>query len=268
MEGTRKHSISEPTVLVHPDGRVCTITMNRPRVMNALNVPLMAELSARLEIVGADPGIRVVVIEGAGGNFCAGADMSLLNEGLSSPDWVPVMKLLGRLIRTIREIPQPVISKVRGAAIGGGANLALAADFVVASHDARFGQVFVNLGVGLDGGGTYFLPRLVGLVKARELTLLGEIISGEEAASMGLIYKSVSHKELEREVRSLASKLAEKSLQAMALIKATLERSLDMSLAEVLDMEAVHQAIMFQSKEHQEAVRSFLVSRGKIEKKL
>jgi len=166
MEKAQEQPISGENVLVQQTGRVCTLTMNRPKVMNALNVALMTELSAKLEAVGGDPGIRVVILQGAGENFCAGADMSLLNERLSSPDWLPVMKLLARLILMIREIPQPVISKVEGAAIGGGANLALAGDFVVAAHNSRFGQVFVDLGVGLDGGGTYFLPRLVGLAKA------------------------------------------------------------------------------------------------------
>ncbi len=256
-------SSAQDSIIVLKTQRVCTITMNRPQVLNALHVPIMTELQAELQKVGEDREIRVVVLQGAEGNFCSGADMSLLGEGLSPVDWMPVMNLLGLLIRTIREIPQPVICKVRGAAIGGGANLALAGDFVVAARDARFGQIFVNLGVGLDGGGTYFLPRLVGLAKARELTLLGEIISGEEAAAIGLIYRSTSDEDLDRQVDSLASRLAERPLQAMALIKANLEKSLRMTLAEVLDMETAHQSIMFQSTEHQEAVRRFLKSHGK-----
>ncbi|MEJ2718475.1 MAG: enoyl-CoA hydratase-related protein [Deltaproteobacteria bacterium] len=263
MEETGQQSPGAGNVDARRKGRVLYLTMTRPEVMNAMNGPLMEELEAALAKAGADRDVGVVVLDGAGGNFCSGADMRLLGEGLSAPDWVPVMQILGRVIRTIREIPQPVVSKVRGAAVGGGANLALAADFVVAGHDARFCQVFINLGVGLDAGGTYFLPRLVGLAKARELALLGETISGEEAASIGLIYKSVPDDRLDREVDTLASKLAAKSLQASALIKSTLERSLSMSLAEVLDMETVHQAIMFQTTEHKEAVRSFFESRGK-----
>lgn len=263
MEETGQQNHGERDLHVRQNERVLSLTMNRPEVMNAMNGPIMEALEAALIKAGADQDIGVVVLDGAGGNFCSGADMRLLDEGLPAPDWVPVMQLLGRVIRAIRDIPQPVISKVRGAAVGGGANLALAADFVVASHDARFCQVFVNLGVGLDAGGTYFLTRLVGLAKARELALLGETISGEEAASIGLIYKSVPEDRLDREVEALAFRVASKSLRASALIKSTLERSLSMSLAEVLDMETVHQAVMFQSEEHKEAVRSFLESRDK-----
>jgi 2-(1,2-epoxy-1,2-dihydrophenyl)acetyl-CoA isomerase len=263
MEETGQQTRGADNLDVRQKERVLSLTMKRPEVMNAMNGPIMEELEAVLAKAGADQDVGVVVLDGAGGNFCSGADMRLLGEGLPAPEWVPVMQLLGRVIRAVREIPQPVISKVRGAAVGGGANLALAADFVVASHDARFCQVFINLGVGLDAGGTYFLPRLVGLTKARELAHLGEVISGEEAASIGLIYKSVPEDRLDGEVDALAAKLATKSLQAAAMIKSTLERSLSMSLTEVLDMETVHQAVMFQSKEHKAAVRSFLESRGK-----
>ncbi|MCP4667731.1 MAG: 2-(1,2-epoxy-1,2-dihydrophenyl)acetyl-CoA isomerase, partial [Deltaproteobacteria bacterium] len=153
--------------------------------------------------------------------------------------------------------------KVRGVAYGLGANIALAGDFVVASLDARFCEVFVNIGVILDGGGTYFLPRLVGLARAKELALLGEEISGKSAADMGLIYKSVPEEDLDRETEALAKKLAQKSPSAMALIKEGLEGSFDMSLKEALEWEAAHQAIMLQTREHKEAVESFLGSRGK-----
>ncbi len=263
MNGTGSQSNSYESIDVRQAQGVCRLTMKRPGVMNALNVPMMTEMIDGLAKLHEDRDIRIVVLQGAGGNFSSGADMNLLGKGLSSPDWVPIMNLLGLLIRTIREIPQPVISKVRGVAIGGGANLALAGDFVVAGHDARFRQVFVDLGVGLDGGGTYFLPRLAGLVKARELALLGETITGEQAASTGLIYKSVSDEDLDSAVESLALKLAKKPLRAMALIKSNLEKGLRMTLKEVLDMEAAHQAILFQSKEHKEAVRRFLESHGK-----
>ena len=263
MAGNSQHDIPEAHVLVQTNDGVCTITMTRLHVMNALSYPMMTGMQSALEKTAEDQRIHAVVLEGAGENFSSGADMSLLQEGLSAPDWVPIMKRLGRLIQTIREIPQPVVSKVRGVAVGGGANLALSGDFVVATHNARFGQIFANLGVGLDAGGTYILPRLVGMVRARELALLGEIISGEQAASIGLIHKSVPEEDLDREVNALTSTLAGKSLQAMAVIKQALERSLNMSLKEVLDMETAQQSILFQSNEHKEAMRGFLESHGK-----
>jgi len=247
-------------VCVDTKNGVCTITMTRPHVMNALNDPMINAMQVALDKVGEDQNIHAVVLEGGGENFSSGADMSLLQEELAAPDWIPIMRRLGRLIRTVREIPQPVIAKVRGVAVGGGANLALSADFVVAAHKARFGQVFVNLGVGLDAGGTYFLPRLAGMVKAREFALLGKMISGKEAASIGLIYKSVAEKNLSSEVNSITSELATKSSKALAVIKRALDRGLNMSLGEVLEMEAADQAIMFQSEEHRHAVREFLKS--------
>jgi 2-(1,2-epoxy-1,2-dihydrophenyl)acetyl-CoA isomerase len=256
--------MTESKLLIEKGQGVCTLTMNRPAVMNALDVEFVKELQEAFASLESSTDVRVVVLQGAGGNFSSGADMSFLNAEHGAPESLQGMRLVGKLVRTIREIPQPVITKVRGVAVGGGANLALAGDFVVASHDARFCQVFVNIGAITDMGGTYFLPRLVGLAKARELAMLGEIIDGETAASIGLIYRSFPDEELDREVDSLASRLSQKSPAAMTLIKEGLEASLGMSLSEVLEWEAAHQAIMLQTKEHKEAVERYLRSRGKL----
>jgi len=231
--------------------------------MNPFNLPMMDQLQEGFEDMAADEEIRVVVLQGAGEHFSAGADMILLKEGNEAPVALGFMKRVGRLIQTMRGLPIPIVCKVRGVAYGVGSNLALAGDFVVASHDARFCEVFVNIGVILDGGGTYFLPRLVGLAKARELALLGEEVDGKTAASMGLIYKCVPAEELDREVDELAKKLTQRPKAAMALIKEGLEGSLDMSLKEVLEWEASHQSIMLQSREHKERVKMFLELHGK-----
>lgn len=255
--------MSEKKVLIQEKQGICTLVLNRPEVMNAWNGELVYELKNAIDRVASDEEIKVVVLEGAGGNFSSGADMTLLNEERSAPERLKMMKGIGRLVRTLREMPQPIIAKVRGAAVGAGANLALAADFVLAARDARFCEVFVNIGIILDAGGTYFLPRLVGLAKARELALLGEVIDGKTAADIGLIYKSVPDKDLDREVEAFAKTLSQKSATAMALIKEGLEKSLDLSLSQVLEWEAAHQSIMLQAEELKEAVRGFLRSRGK-----
>jgi 2-(1,2-epoxy-1,2-dihydrophenyl)acetyl-CoA isomerase len=182
----------------------------------------------------------------------------MLGSGLSASLSLEILRKLGGVILAIRKIPQPVVVKVRGAAWGGGANLALAGDFVLAAHDARFCEVFVNICTVLDGGGTYFLPRLVGLAKARELALLGDEFDGKTAASIGLIYKSVPGRQLDRHVNALAEKLSKRHLKALSLIKEGLESSFDMTLPEALEWEASHQAIMFQSEEHRESVKGFL----------
>jgi 2-(1,2-epoxy-1,2-dihydrophenyl)acetyl-CoA isomerase len=250
--------MSEKTVLISRQDKICTLTLNRPKVMNALNQDVSRELMTAFEQIGSDDTVHVIILQGSGENFSTGADFSLFDEDHSATEWLEGMRFLSRLVRKIREIPQPVISRLNGAAYGGGSNLALAADFVIAAHDARFCENFVHIGTILDTGGTYFLPRLVGLVKARELAFLGEEITGKAAASMGLIYKSVLSDELDDEVMNLAQKLAQKPLTALALIKQGLETSFDNSLKEVMDWEGAHQAIMLQSPEHKAIVQMFL----------
>ena len=255
--------MSEDLVLVEKKDRICNVVMNRPRIMNALNAQIVEELRNAFEQLSRDAEIRVVVLEGAGDNFSSGADVSLFTDNLSAPEWLSGMKNFGKLVQMMREIPQPVVTKVRGAAVGGGCSLALAGDFVIASRDAKFCLNFIHIGAVLDGGGTYFLPRLVGLVKAREIALLGEFIEGKMAESIGLIYKSVPDEELDRKVNTLAETLAVKPPTALSLIKESLDNSLNMSLKDVLEWEAAHQSIMLQSTEHKEMVSLFLQSRGK-----
>jgi len=246
------------TIVVRKEDAVCFIKMNRPELMNALDLDMIDAFQAALDQIGQDRTIKVVILEGSGGNFCTGASMSRFAEGLSAPFWQDAMKRLHRVIYSLREIPQPVISKVRGMAIGGGINIALSADFVIASHTAKFREVFVNHGLVLDSGGTYYLPRLVGMVKARELALLGAMFNGETAAEIGLIYKSVPDEELDGEVLTLARRLAKKPLSSMSLIKGSLEKSFDMTLKEVLEWEAAQQAIMVQTDEVKKAGERFL----------
>jgi len=258
--------VPEQIILTEQRGQICTLTMNRPLKLNAFNFEMGQELPKVFEKIAADENIRVVVLQGAGGHFSSGADMALLSQDISAPEHLQGMKSLSRLIRTMRELPQPIICKVRGVAYGVGANLVLAGDLALAADNARICEVFVNIGVIMDGGGQYFLPRRVGLAKALELALLGEEISGREAAAMGLIHRSVPDEELDRAVETLAEKLAKKSRTALALIKEGLEGSFDRSLSEVLEWEAAHQSIMLQTREHKAAVQRFLASRKKRDK--
>lgn len=251
-------------VLIRKKGSVAAVTINRPEMMNAVNMETLTSLSSAFERLATDRDVRVVTLEGAGTNFCVGADMALLNEKFDSVQWYDVLKnVVGKLILTMRTMPQPVICKVRGNAYGFGVGLALAGDFVVASDNARFCEIFVNLGVTLDGGSSYFLPRLIGMAKARELALLGNAIDGKTAASMGLVYRSIPEKSLNKEVASLAQMLAAKSPQSLSSIKDALEGSFDMSLEDALEWEASHQAIFLQSAEHKAVVRRFLTTRKK-----
>jgi 2-(1,2-epoxy-1,2-dihydrophenyl)acetyl-CoA isomerase len=231
--------------------------------MNAMNEALVIELKAAVNQIAAADDIKVVVLKGAGKNFSSGADMSLLANVVDSHQWLEGMRHLSQIITTLREMPQPIVTALRGAAYGAGANLALAGDFVVAADDAKFCEIFVHIGAVLDAGGTYFLPRLVGLAKARELALLGNEIDGKTACAIGLIYKSVPDEKLDDEVAALAGNLALKPLAAMGLIKAGLNESFDKRLKDILDWEAAHQAIRIQTPELKEIVAEFLKSRGK-----
>lgn len=255
--------MSANTVRVQKKDKIGTIGLNRPKTMNAMNEDLILELQGALNRMQRDEDIHVVIIKGAGEHFCSGADMNLLAQEASSDQWLQSVRQLGRVIQQIREIPQPVITMIRGVAAGGGANLALAADFVLAADDARFIQVFIHLGLILDAGGTFFLPRLVGLAKARELAMLGNEIDGKTAAAIGLIYKSVPHESLDHEVESLANNLALKQRPALSLIKQGLDASFDKTLKEMLDWEAAHQAIMLQTPHAKEIARQFIAARKK-----
>ena len=255
--------MSEKTVLVQKQNRIATLVLNRPKVMNAMNPEMIEALQEALDQIETDEDIGVVVLKGAGDNFCSGADFNLFTQDISSIQWLAGMKRIGEVIKTLRKIPQPVVSLLRGVAVGGGANLALAGDFVITADTARFCEVFIHIGLILDAGGNYFLPRLVGLAKARELALLGEEIDGKTAASIGLVYKSVPEEELDGAVDALANNLAQKSLAAMALIKKGLDGSHDKSLAEILDWESAHQSVMLQTPEHKNIIQLFLDAKKK-----
>jgi len=251
------------SVLVDITNRVCTLTLNRPEVMNAFNEQMLEDFQEALDRIHRDEEVNVVILQGAGGNFSSGAELSPRNYSLSHDELHEIMKRLGKWVQTIRELRQPVVSKVRGMAVGGGANLALSCDFVLAAHEAKFIQPFIHIGLMTDLGGTYFLPRLVGLAKARELAMLGDKLSARDAASIGLIYKSLPDEKLDGAVSDLAETLAQKSPSAMSLIKKGLDKSHDMLLEEVLAWEAARQTERILSAEHQEAVIKFMQSRSK-----
>jgi 2-(1,2-epoxy-1,2-dihydrophenyl)acetyl-CoA isomerase len=255
--------MSSKHLIIEKNDKIATIVLNRPQMMNAMSKEMILGLRDAVLEIGSDEGIRVLIIKGAGDHFCSGADLNLFTENTASHEWITAMKGVGQIVKTIREMPQPVITMLKGVAVGGGANLALAADFVIAAENARFCEIFINIGAIMDYGGHYFLPRLVGLTKARELAMLGEEIDGHTAASIGLIYKSVPQVELEKEIEHLAVTLAQKPPLALRLIKEGLEKSLDMSLRDVLDWEAAHQSIALQTPEHKEIIKMFMDAKGK-----
>lgn len=255
--------MTENEILVRTQDAICTVTINRPRVKNAWSLEVVEGLRDAFLNIGRDRNIHVVVMEGMGRDFSSGADYTLFREEHPAPAWLDGMRKVRDLILSMRGIPQPVIAKVRGAAIGGGANLALACDFVVAAEDAVFCENFSNIGIIVDAAGNYFLTRLVGLAKARELAYLGDVFDGRAAAGMGLIYRAVPEAELDAVVDALARRLAGKCPDVMALIKEGLDAGLEMSLATALEWEAAHQAVMTQKEALKATVKLFFQTRGK-----
>lgn len=246
-------------VLAAQEDGVLTLTLNRPESLNALTVPMMGEFAEALETAGADPAVRAVVVTGAGSAFSAGGDLDFLQEIPRMPPARVKDLIYGtfqRVTRTLRGMEKPVIAAVNGAAVGAGCEIAVASDFRIASDRARFGEVWVKLGCVPALGGTYLLPRIVGLGKATELILTGEIIDAHEALRIGLVSTVVPHAELPEAVRTLARRLAAGPAKALAVAKAALNRGLDSNLWAELESTVHAQLMCFTTKDFAEGVRA------------
>ena len=236
-------------VLVEITGGIGTVTLNRPEKLNALDRALCDELREGLALLTRSDAVRVIVITGAGRAFCAGADLGVL--AADGPALVAAGK---EVALAIRAAPQPVIAAVNGPAAGGGANLALACDYRVASDQASIGQVFLKLGLVPDWGGTFFLPRLVGPSKALELVWSARMVPADEALALGLFDRVVPHAELESTAYALAREWAAHPPQAVRRVKEALYRSEASSLTATLDLEIRQQTELFATPEARERI--------------
>jgi 2-(1,2-epoxy-1,2-dihydrophenyl)acetyl-CoA isomerase len=230
-------------VLVEISGGIGTLTLNRPEKLNAFDAEGCDDLIEALRMVAAADAVRVIVLTGAGRAFCAGADLSVL--ATDGPALVAAGKEIALIIRSA---PKPVLAAVNGPAAGGGANLALACDYRLASDLATIGQVFHKLGLGPDWGGSYFLPRLVGISKALELIWSARMVPAAEAAQLGLFDRVVPHADLAAETRTLAASWAGMSPLAVRKAKEALYRSESSSLTAMLDLEIEHQTVLMRSR--------------------
>jgi 2-(1,2-epoxy-1,2-dihydrophenyl)acetyl-CoA isomerase len=248
----------EPSLLESLDGGVLTITINRPRLRNALDVATITGLRDRLVAAGENRAARVVVVTGAGGAFCSGAD---LKEAATSPPLNDVIEQAYHpAVRAIRRMKKPVVAAVDGVATGYGASLALAADIRLASSRAAFSLIFVRIALALDGGASWFLPRLVGL-RAFELAMTGDMISAEEAWRLGMVNHVYPEAAFRAEVETFARRLAAGPPLALAAIKETINAGLGPTLDAVLEDERVAQRRMFASRDFAEGVAAFLGKR-------
>ncbi|HZO15858.1 MAG TPA: enoyl-CoA hydratase-related protein [Polyangiaceae bacterium] len=241
------------------EDRVAWLTLNRPQVRNALDPDLVADLAARMEALAADREIRVIVLSGAGGAFCAGADLRASAGVLDQV--ADVMDIYHRVIRAIASAPQPVIGMIDGAASGFGCDLALACDLRVMSDRAYLQEAFVRIGLMPDGGGTMWLPRALGLARALELMLTGDRIEAAVALAWGLANSVVAPDKLKSETAELAARLAKGAPLAQAYIKRAARAAFG-SIDEALAREKQGQLELLRTQDFAEGLSAFLQKRA------
>lgn len=240
---------------------VATITLNRPEVYNALNNEITFELQDAFKKVKKDPEVRVVVLTGEGKAFCSGQDLKASSAEPNRSFSDSIHKRYNPIIKAIRNLPKPVICRLNGVAAGAGCSFALACDLIVASESSKLIEVFVNIGLVLDSGSSYFLPRLVGSAKAFELATMGNRVSAKDAEAMGLVNEAVPDAELDAAVAKYTDYYASAPTKAIGLMKKMLNKSQNASLEDMLKYEAYCQDIAGASKDHKEGVTAFLEKR-------
>jgi 2-(1,2-epoxy-1,2-dihydrophenyl)acetyl-CoA isomerase len=248
------------TILVERAAGVVTITLNRPRRKNAVNNQMWDELLVTLREIAARPDDRVVVVTGAEGDFCSGADLSGTDTAPKRHQ-LAAMRHVGDVCLALYRLPQPTIAKVRGVAVGAGLNMALVCDLVVAADNARFSEIFARRGLTVDFGGSWILPRRIGLHRAKELILLADIIDAAEAERIGLVNRVLPDGELDSFVESWAARLAAGPPIALAQSKRLLNNSHAVTLEEALDDEGAAQTINFGTRDTLEAMQAFVEKR-------
>ncbi len=247
---------------VEPDGPVLRLTLDRPAKRNALDDAMTAGLIDAIDTAGRDEAVRAIVLSGAGDDFCGGADIVARNApGAPRPRVGSIQRRLPsqahRLIPLVLSVQTPVICRVQGWAAGIGFHLALAADFTVAATDARFWEPFAERGFTPDSGATWLLPRLVGLVRARELLLLGRPLDGAEAAEWGVIHRAVPPVQLDGEVDALTERLASGPTVALGLTKWLLLTGQTETLDVQLHNEALGLELSSRSEDFREGLAAF-----------
>lgn len=253
-------SVSYETILYEKQNGVATITLNRPQALNAFTAQMNQEMQEALKDAEADTDIRSIVITGAGRAFSAGQDLKGRTREQRGSLGESLRERYNPIILRLRRTEKIVLAAVNGVAAGAGCNLALACDLRIASEEARFIEAFVRVGLGPDCGGSFFLPRLVGLNKALELLLLGEPVDAREALRIGLVTQVVPAAEFPHATRDIAERLAH-GPRSIGLIKRALNRTLLPELEAQLDYEAYLQEVAGRSADYEEGVRAFLEKR-------
>lgn len=246
----------ENIVVERRDG-VVTVTLDRPEKRNAINARMARELHALIDDVAVRPDDRVLVLTGAGVAFCAGGDLSQGGGEGGLAGSLARMRLINTVALRLHELAKPTLAAVNGPAMGAGCNLALGCDLVIASERATFGEVFVRRGFTLDFGGTWLLPRLVGLQRAKEIALFGEDLTADRAVEIGLASRIVPPERLLEVAGEMAARLAALPPLPLQIVKTALNRSHEMSFAEAIEHESMAQILASMSPEAVEAMREF-----------
>ena len=246
------------------DDHVARITLDRPEAKNALSVQMRDDLVSSIRRCRADADVRAVLITGTGDSFCAGMDLGAStvaragSEGFDTRSTSEALRIgVQTMIRELWELDKPTVAAVNGTAVGPGAHLALACDFVLVHERTRFLWSFARWGLVVDAGGAYLLPRLVGLPRAKAMVLLGEGATGEEAVRDGLAYRCVPPGELDTVANDLAARLAAGPTRSLGLSKQLLNRSFETDLPTALDLEAASQSLATTSADLAEGMTSF-----------
>jgi len=252
--------VSYETILFEKENGVATITLNRPQALNAFIPQMNKEVLEALKDGERDGAVRCLVITGAGRAFCAGQDLKGRTPEQKGSLGASLREKYNPMIRQIRQMEKIVIAAVNGVAAGAGCNLALACDLRVASEEAKFIQSFVRVGLAPDSGGSFILPRLVGVSKAMELLLLGEPVEAQEAQRIGLVAKVFPAAEFATAAKEIAERVA-RAPRGIGLIKRAVNHALLRELESDLEYEAYLQEIAGRSADYDEGVRAFLEKR-------
>lgn len=250
------------TLHVERAGGIVTVTLNKPEKKNAVDPTMWTEMARIWDDIARNPRRdRAVVVTGAGGDFCSGADLWLPPGDEEPPHQLTAMRNVAAAIQGLHDLPQPTIAKVPGVAAGAGCSLALACDLVVAGDKARFSEIFAKRGLALDGGSSWFLPRMIGLHKAKELAFFADIVSAAEAAEFGLVNRVVADDELDAFVDDWAQRLAGGPPIALSLTKKMLNSSTSLTLQQALEDEGRAQSVTLASKDTADAFAAFTQKR-------
>lgn len=253
-------------LIVAQDGGVLTLTLNRPERRNALSLSLYELLLTELERAAADDAVGAIVLTGAGGAFCAGGDVARMAGTPAASQTleqkVADLRRRTRIVELLHGMRKPTIAKMRGAAAGAGLSIALACDMRIADTSVRLTTGFVKVGLSGDFGGHYFLPRLVGAAKARELYLLSPLLPAEEALRLGLVNRIIEPDALDGEVDAMARTLASGPRTAIGYLKDNLNQDGGATLAQVLDAECLRHGLCSETADHREAAQAFVEKRA------